>query len=233
MASAIRPLEPTQLSDEEVVQLVLGGDRDAFEILMRRNNQRLYRAARAILRDESEAEDVVQEVYVKAYKNLRQFAGRASFSTWLTRIAVHEALHRARRGRNKEEIDAMEEYQRDSVVQLSTGAETPETKAATAEVRELLERSIDALPDSYREVFVLRQVEEMSTTDTAACLGITEENVKTRLHRARAMLRKELYARAGTNVASAFPFMGARCDRIVKLVMARIAQLPLALMPAN
>lgn len=233
MPSAIRPLEPSQLSDEEVVQLVLGGDRNAFEILMRRNNQRLYRAARAILRDEAEAEDVVQEAYVKAYKNLRQFAGRASFSTWLTRIAVHEALHRARRSKQKEEIDAMEEYQRDSVEQLSTGAETPERKASIAEVRELLERSIDALPDSYREVFVLRQVEEMSTTDTAACLGITEENVKTRLHRARAMLRKELYARAGTNASAAFPFMGARCDRIVKLVMARIAQLPLAVMLAN
>ena len=118
----------------------------------------------------------------------------------------------------------MGESRRDSLKQLSAGVANPEQSASSAEARTLLERSIDALPDSYREIFMLREVEEMSTIETAQCLGISEENVKTRLHRARALLRKELYARAGASSTAAFQFMGARCDQLVKNVMQRIVQ---------
>lgn len=225
-------VDATRLSDEELVQCVLAGEKHLFEVLMRRYNQRLYRVTRAILRNDGEAEDVTQEAYVRAYQHLDQFAGRASFATWLTRIAIHEALARAQRRQRNEEIDAMEEPRRDSLQQLSTRV-TPEQSASSTEARALLEKSIDALPDTYREIFTLRDVEEMSTTEAAECLGISEENVKTRLHRARALLRKELYARAGAQSSSAFQFMGARCDRLVNSVMLRIAELPSAASPAN
>ena len=233
MALATQLVEPAQLTDEELVQCVLAGEKQMFEILMRRYNQRLYRVTRAILRNDAEAEDVTQEAYVRAYQHLNQFAGRSSFATWLTRIAIHEALGRVRGRKKKEEIDAMEEHRRDSLQQLSARDATPEQAASGSEVRSLLERSIDALPDTYREIFMLREVEEMSTGETAQCLGITEENVKTRLHRARALLRKEIYARAGATSTAAFQFMGTRCDRMVESVMRRIAQLTSNYTPAN
>lgn len=229
---AMETVDAAQLKDEELVERVLAGERNLFEILMRRYNQRLYRVTRAILRDDAEAEDVTQEAYVRAYQHLSQFAGRSSFATWLTRIAIHEALGRVQRGKRKEEIDAMEEFRRDSLEPLTSTA-TPEQNASSAEVRVLLERSIDALPDTYREIFMLRDVEEMSTSETAQCLGITEENVKTRLHRARALLRKEIYARAGARSTAAFQFMGPRCDRLVRTVMRRIAELPVVPASAN
>ena len=233
MALATQPIEPAQLTDEELVQGVLAGEKQMFEILMRRYNQRLYRVTRSILRNDAEAEDVAQEAYVRAYQHLNQFAGRSSFATWLTRIAIYEALGRVRSRKKIEEIDAMDEPRRDSVKQLSVRDATPEQAASGNEVRSLLERSIDALPDTYREIFMLREVEEMSTSETAQCLGITEENVKTRLHRARALLRKEIYARAGATSTTAFQFMGARCDRLVENVMQRIAQLPISSTPVN
>jgi RNA polymerase sigma-70 factor (ECF subfamily) len=217
-------VDASTLSDTELVRWVLGGETAFFETLMRRYNQRVFRAARAILRDEAEAEDVAQEAWVRAFQHLNQFEGRASFSTWLTRIAVHEALRRAGRRHKNEEIDAMEETRKDALPQLSA-AGTPEESASVSEVRTLIESSIDALPDVYREIFVLRDVEEMSTTEAAECLGISEENVKTRLHRARAMLRKQIYQRAGAKSTAAFQFMGARCDRLVRVVLERIRQL--------
>ena len=215
------------LRDEDLVERVLAGEKAFFELLMRRYNQRLFRVTRAILRDDAEAEDVTQDAYVRAYQHLRQFEGRASFSTWLTRIAVHEALARVRRRERHEEIDGMQESRRDSLEQLSSSYHSPEESASSSEARALLEHSIDALPDSYREVFVLRDVEEMNTTDTAEALGISEENVKTRLHRARALLRKELYSRAGATTTTAFQFLGMRCDRLVGNVMECIAGLPI------
>ena len=228
----IETVDATRLSDEELVQCVLAGEKHLFEVLMRRYNQRLYRVTRAILRNDGEAEDVTQEAYVRAYQHLDQFAGRASFATWLTRIAIHEALARVQRRKRNEEIDAMEEPRRDSLQQLSTRV-TPEQSASSTEARTLLEKSIDALPDSYREIFTLRDVEEMSTTEAAECLGISEENVKTRLHRARVLLRKELFARAGAQSSSAFQFMGVRCDQLVNSVMLRIGELPAAPASAN
>lgn len=224
MASTAATINAEQLSDAELVGLVLAGDSDCFEHLMRRYNRRLFRAARAILRDDLEAEEVVQDGWVRAFQHLGQFEGRASFSTWAIRIVVHEALARARRRARNEEIDGMDEVQKSSIDALSSNV-TPEQNASTTEIRALLEQSIDALPDTYRHVFVLRDVEEMSTQETAECLGITEDNVKMRLHRARAQLRRELYARAGATSTAAFQFMGDRCDRVTAAVMARIRSL--------
>lgn len=214
-----------QVSDEELVSRILAGDAAEFETLMRRYNRRVYRTARAVVRDDAEAEDIAQEAYVRAYQHLDQFQGRSSFATWLTSIAFHEALARVRKRSRQQEIDAMDESSRDSLPQLAVRDGSPEQSASASEISILLESSIDSLPDKYRQVFVLRDVEEMSTTEAAECLGISEENVKVRLHRARALMRRELYTRAGAKSTSAFQFLGARCDRMVQGVMARIVRL--------
>lgn len=205
------------MSDEEVVERVLAGDTPLFEIVMRRYNQRLYRASRAILRDDAQAEDVVQDAYVRAYQHLGQFAGRAKFSTWLIRIAVNEALARARRGKRYEESEPMAD-KGDRMDDFTSSMPDPEQQASNSETRRLLEQWIEALPDSFRAVFVLRDVEEMSTTETAQALEITEENVKVRLHRARALLRKKFYAHAKVDSKEAFAFHAVRCDRITRTV---------------
>ena len=210
------------LSDEEVVARVLAGETSMFEVVMRRYNQRLYRIARAILRNDSEAEDVMQDAYVRAYEHLDQFAGRAKFSTWLTRIAVHEALTRQRRGNRYQELETMSERDRDPMDGFASMALNPEEQASNSQLRSLLEEAVEKLPDAYRTVFMLRDVEDMSTTDTANALEITEENVKVRLHRARALLRKGLYDRAGMERKEAFNFHAVRCDRVVKNVFERI-----------
>jgi RNA polymerase sigma-70 factor (ECF subfamily) len=208
------------LTDEDVVRRVLAGEGALFEVLMRRYNQRLYRVARAIVRDDSEAEDVMQQAYVSAYAHLGQFAQRARFSTWLTRIAVHEALARNRRRGRVTEMDAMPETD-SSGVWTSRGPD-PEQQAMTGELRQALEASLDALPESHRSVFVLREVEGLSTAETAECLGLSEENVKTRLSRSRARLRRELFERAGVAAPAVFAFHLSRCDRVVAAVLARL-----------
>jgi RNA polymerase sigma-70 factor (ECF subfamily) len=210
------------LSDEEVVTRVLAGETAMFEIVMRRHNQRLYRVARAILRNDGEAEDVMQDAYVRAYEHLDQFAGRAKVSTWLTRIAVHEALARQRRGNRYQELDSMSDREGEPMDRLATLAPDPEQQASNSETRRLLEEAVERLPDAYRTIFMLRDVEEMSTIDTAHVLDISEENVKVRLHRARALLRKSLYARAGMERKEAFNFHAVRCDRVVRNVFERI-----------
>jgi RNA polymerase sigma-70 factor, ECF subfamily len=215
------------LSDEEVVARVLAGETGMFEIVMRRHNQRLYRVARAILRNDGEAEDVMQDAYVRAYEHLDQFAGKAKFSTWLTRIAVHEALARQHRGNRYQDLEPMSEREGDPMDRFASVAPDPEQQASNSEVRRLLEEAVEKLPDAYRTIFMLRDVEEMSTTDTADVLEITEENVKVRLHRARALLRKSLYARAGMERKEAFEFHATRCDRVVKIVFERIQKLAL------
>ena len=206
-----------------MVTRVLAGDTAAFELLMRRHNQRLYRAARAILRDDAEAEDVMQDAYVRAYQHLDQFAGRAKFSTWLTRIAVHEALARVRRRSRFDAIESMIESTGETMT-FASHAPSPEQEAVRAQSSALLEAAILDLPAGYREVLVMRDIEELNTTETAECLGLSEENVKVRLHRARALLRRDLYAKAGSSRESAFSFMGARCDRVVREVLARIGK---------
>lgn len=210
-------------SDEEVVARVLDGETALFEIIMRRYNQRLYRVAHSILRDDAEAQDVMQDAYVRAYQHLDQFAGRAKFSTWLTRIAVHEALARAHRRSRVQGLDA--EPYGGTMDPLVSKTPDPEQQASDRELVALLQSAVLALPANYRSVLVLRDIEEMSTSDTAEALELTEENVKVRLHRARALLRRELFARAGAQRGQAFPFMGTRCDRMVEAVMKRLAEL--------
>ncbi|HKF21700.1 MAG TPA: RNA polymerase sigma factor [Candidatus Angelobacter sp.] len=212
------------LADEEVVQTVLAGDTAMFEILMRRHNQRLYRVARAILRDDAEAEDLIQDTYVRAYQHLNQFEGRAKFSTWLTRIAVNEALARKHRLSLHKELDPMSEQQGEKMDRFASTAPSPEQQASSSETLRILERAVAALPEIYRTVFVLRDVEDMDTGETATVLNISEENVKTRLHRARALLRKKLYAQAGAYTREAFSFGAARCDRVVRNVFLRIRE---------
>ena len=214
--------EKLLLNDEEVVSRVLDGDTAMFEVIMRRYNQRLYRVARAILRNDTEAEDVMQDAYVRAYKHLDQFEGKAKFATWLTRIAVHEALARKRRSARFEEPDAASELKGDPMDQFASPAPSPEQQASNAELRSLLENTIEELPESYRTVLMLRDVEQMSIAEAAEALQISEENVKVRLHRARAMVRKNLYARAGVEGTSTFQFHAVRCDRVVKNVFDRI-----------
>lgn len=207
------------LPDEAIVAQVLAGNVALFEVLMRRHNERLYRAARAILKDAAEAEDVMQQAYVNAYANLRQFDQRASFSTWLTRIAVNEALARARKRGRYQSFDD-EESALDSVVPLP--ANDPERAAFTHEMRGILERAVDALPDGLREVFMLRDVQGLSTAETAGSLGVSEDVVKTRLSRSRAALRRHLFDRVGTTAAQSFNFLRPRCDHVVAWVLMRI-----------
>ena len=208
------------VSDEEVVRRVRAGETGLFEVVMRRYNRRLYRVARAILRDDAEAEDVTQQAYVNAYRHLEQFAGQATFSTWLTKIAVHEALARARRRGRFSEQETVDDG--DTMGAVKSPGPDPERQAFAGELRRLIESAIEALPEHYRAVFVMRDVEGMSTAESAECLDITEETAKTRLHRARMLLRDALYERAGIESAAAFSFDAPRCDRVVAAVFEQI-----------
>lgn len=213
--------EVQSLTDREVVERVLAGEKALYELLMRRHNQRLYRVARSVVREDSEAEDVLQDAWARAYEHLAQFEGRSSFATWVTRIAYYEALARAKK---QKRWAAVEDEDGDVLPQVNRQAavETPEEQAMRDELGRMLEAAVDGLPDGYRTVFVLREVEQLSTSETAEALGASEEAVKTRLHRARALLRRELAARIGSAASETFAFMGARCDRTVARVMARI-----------
>jgi len=199
------------LSDADVVRRVRAGEPALFEILMRRHNQRIYRTVRAVLKDESEVEDVMQQAYVNAFTHLHQFEERSQFSTWLTRIAVNEALARRRKMNVPEAIEEMTSNQPD-----------PERQAYAQELGRVLEAAVDALPETYRAVFMLRDIEGLSTSETGEGLGLGEEAVKTRLHRARAMIRRDVTARIGVATAAAFQFQAPRCDRVVEAVLARI-----------
>lgn len=207
-----------QISDEEVARRVIHGDTALFEILVRRHNQRIYRTVRAVLRADDEVEDVMQQAYLNAYQHLNQFAGDAQFSTWLTKIALNAALLR-RRKRDRSFGDANGEATMDLP---DTNLPDPEQQATAAELRDVIEREIAALPDSFRIVVVMRDVEGMSTAESAACLDISEDLVKTRLHRGRNMLRDNLFRRAGVTLESIFTFGNARCDRLVAAVMTAI-----------
>ena len=215
--------EPSQVrSDVEVVRRVRDGETALFEILMRRYNQRLYRVTRAILKDDGEAEDVMQQAYVNAYLHLDQFAERASFSTWLTKIAVYEALARSRR-RGATERHTVPESGDDAIGHIPTRAPDPEHQAFATELRNLLESAVDSLQQHHRIVFTLREVEGLSTAQTAESLGISQDNVKTRLHRARALIRDDLLARTGAATSRAFQFHLSRCNRVVAGVLEKIA----------
>lgn len=214
------------LDDASLARRVASGDAGALHALMRRHNQSLYRAARSILRDDAEAEDVVQEAYLQACASIAGYRGESKLSTWLTRIVVNEALGRARRQRRRASIVRIDgaTSERDvaaAALVASDTADQPEEIAARAEVRRLVERRIDALPEAFRSVFVLRALEELSVEETAQCLGLPEATVRTRFFRARGLLREALAREIDLHIETAFSFDGERCDRIVARVLAR------------
>jgi RNA polymerase sigma-70 factor, ECF subfamily len=203
-------------SDQEVIARVLEGQVQLFELLMRRHNERIYRSVRSILRDETESEDAMQAAYLHAYEHLREFESRSSFATWLTRIAFHEALGRKRKSLrtvSEEEIDR------------AAPGPTPEQRAEDGEQLRLLTRAVDGLPEHFRTVVMLRQVQGLSVVETACILGLRPQTVKTRLHRARAMLRQSMLEQLDQALPRAFPFKVPRCDRVVAAVLARIGNL--------
>lgn len=215
-ATTLPAVEP--LGDEEVVARVLAGETVLFEVVMRRYNQRLYRAARSITRDDATAEEILQAAYVSAYEHLHQYRGMGSFAAWLTRIAVNEALGRLRLARRFEDLG-----EDDDMDQFAAAAPDPEQAAAASEAARLIESLVESLPIVGRTVFMLRDVEGMSTAETAQALSITEETVKVRLHRARALLRQGLSAYADRETGRAFAFHARRCDRVVAGVFARLS----------
>ena len=210
------------LPDAAIVRRIRAGEVALFEILMRRYNQRLYRLARAIVRDDAEAEDVMQQAYVNAYIHLDQFAERAKFSTWLCRIALHEAWARARRRRRFAEAETMTKRPEEPPAAVANREREPEPVAYGGEVRRLVESALDALPEIYRSAFILREVEELSTSEAAEYLDVTEDVVKTRLSRARALLREELSGRIENGARDLFAFHAPRCDRVVERVLSHL-----------
>lgn len=210
---------PPTLSDEEVVARVLAGDTSLFEILMRRYNQRLFRVARGILADDAEAEDVMQEAYVRAFRELAGFRGEARFSTWLTRIACHEALARARKRRRLVSLAPINGGEPPDPPSEASG---PERQMENRELHAVLRDAVELLPDPLRAVFCLREIEGLSTEQTADALDLSVENVRVRLHRAKRGLRQALDDRIGREVRRLYLFDGARCDRVVEKVFARL-----------
>ena len=211
------------IPDDNVVMLVRRGETGLYELLMRRYNQRLFRVICSVVTNDSEAEDVLQEAWVRAYEHLSQFEGRASFSTWVTRIAFHEALARSRKSRRWRPLEISGGEIMAEADRRQRTSETPESQAMRGQLAQMLQAVVDALPETYRSVFVLREIEQLSTSETADCLGLSEEAVKTRLHRSRALLRRDLEKQLGPAITGAYTFLGARCDRIVSRVLARIA----------
>lgn len=215
------------LPDAELARRIAGGDLSVLPQLMRRHNQTLYRTTRSILNDEAEAEDAVQETYLHAYRAMAQFQGNAKLSTWLVRIAVNVALERLRKRKRRAEVidlygDAVPD---DAMLKANMGdraPEQPEQILLRMEMRRLVEDKVSRLPDAFRAVFVLRALEEMSVDETADCLGIPAETVRTRYFRARGLLREALAREIDTCIADAFSFAGERCDRIVAGVMAKL-----------
>jgi RNA polymerase sigma-70 factor (ECF subfamily) len=213
--AALTPAE--RPSDTELIARILSGDMRALEALMRLHNRTLYRTARAILRDDAEAEDAVQEAYLRAYRSLGMFRGESKLSTWLVRITANEALMRRRR--NAKAARAATDVELDDLMSDEAG---PESDAQRGQLRRLLEARIDALPDPYRAVFVLRAVEELSVEECAAALGIPDATVRTRYFRARRLLREWMGGDIDTTLEDAFAFAGAHCERIVREVLTRL-----------
>ena len=219
-----------KLSDKELAQRIMAGDAGAMRELMRLHNQPLFRAARSILRDDAEAEDAVQEGYMLAYGAMGTFRGDAKLSTWLMRIIVNEALGRSRKNKRTAEVIVLDStFDEDAPAAQTTMTDNPddqpERMAIRAETRRLIEAKIDALPDAFRAVFVLRAVQEMSVEEVAASLSIPEATVRSRFFRARALLRESLSREMDYALEEAFAFAGERCNRITERVLARIARL--------
>lgn len=210
---------PLDITDEQAVARALTGEPGAFELLMRRHNRRVYRATRAILKRDDEAEDVMQDAYVRAFEHLAEFRGDASFGTWVSRIAVYEALARVRR---EQRFRAPNLPVEEATAVLPESDRNPEQLVNDQQLRSVLEQAIDSLPDDFRSVFVLRAVEQMSGAETAECLGIPEETVKTRLHRAKHKLQELVVQSMDANFQHAYEFHLSRCNRVVTGVLGRL-----------
>jgi RNA polymerase sigma factor (sigma-70 family) len=217
------------LDDAELARRVADHDTTAFEALMRRYNARLFRVARAILKDDAEAEDALQEAYLAAYGHIASFRSDATLSTWLTRIVINEALGRLRRRKRDVVLPfaptAHNDQDEEAPIVSDDPSASPEAAALRAELRRLLERRIDELPVGFRTAFLLREVEELSVEETAQCLSIPEPTVRSRLFRARALLRDSLSRDLDATTLDVFGFAGERCDRIVADVLARLGRL--------
>lgn len=224
MEPAIQPAAGAdELADEAIVMRVRRGEIGLYEILVRRHNQRLYRAVRAILRDDRNVEDVMQQAYLDAYTHLDQFRGDASFATWLTRIAVNRAIRSGRRDLHSgRRLELVANDRESDVERVAASTIDPEHAMYGHELRVVLESLIEQLPEPFRLVFVMREVEGLSTAETAACLDLNEDTVKTRLHRARRVLRERLDRRLGPAASQVYAFHLVRCDRVVAGVMAAI-----------
>lgn len=230
--SSIHPIAAPDfaaLDDHALVALVRGGQREAFRQIMQRCNQRLFRVARAVIGEDAEAEDVVQESYLRAYRKLDSFRGDSTLLTWLTSIVLNEARGRLRKRHSMVGLEQIDAQQLDAahasqVIPFPSkfGNEDPAVSAARVQIRHLLEHAIDRLPEAFRTVYMMREVEECTVEETASQLGIKPETVKTRLHRARRLLRASLHDTLAATMSEAFPFMGQRCARMTEAVMARL-----------
>jgi RNA polymerase sigma-70 factor, ECF subfamily len=226
MTPRLATTPPDALSEPELVARIVGGDEAAFEVLMRRHNSKLFRVARAILKDDAEAEDALQEAYLDAYRHMAEFRGSARLGTWLTRIVANQALMRLRRRKHARVVVPLDAWQdsrgsREAEMADHT-SESPASATLRTEIRQLIEQQIDALPLDFRTVFVMRDVDDMTVEETAAALDIPPATVRTRLFRARARLREALARELDTAMLDVFAFDGARCDRIVSAVLTRI-----------
>ena len=231
MQTGIQHPLPDNPSDVALAGRIAARDQEAFAILMRRHNQRLFRTARSILHNDAEAEDAVQETYLQAYRSIGTFRGDATLSTWLTRIVVNQSLGRIRRAGRRAQItslyaDEESNHDHDEADMKPSTAESPEGSAMRAQARAMLESSIDALPEQFRTVFVMRAIEEMSGEEVALCLDIPEATVRSRFFRARSQLRTALLDHVDSAFGDVFSFDGARCDRIVATVLERLNNAP-------
>ncbi|HWK00363.1 MAG TPA: RNA polymerase sigma factor [Xanthobacteraceae bacterium] len=225
MSSMPNPKPAISLDERELVRRSLARDDQAFRIIMSRYNRRLYRIARGIVRNDSDAEDIVQEAYVKAFMHLANFRGESSLATWLSRITINEALGRLRRKRTMKEVSRVEDQRTEAEIipfpQMTTN-EDPEKTMAQRQILQLVEQATDNLPENFRLVFVTRVIEGMNVEETAEILGIPPETVKTRLHRARKLVREQLDKQIGPVLMDAFPFAGKRCERVTEAVLRRL-----------
>jgi len=221
----VPPITPIGSTDVELVRRARDRDQAAIRAILQSNNRRLYRLARGILRNDSEAEDVVQETYVRAFTYLEDFRGDSSLATWLGRIAINEALGRLRRRRSTVEWTSLPPGTLEAqIIQfpLSAASQDPEKSMAQREIQHVVERAIDELPEAFRIVFITRVIEGMNVEETAEILELKPETVKTRLHRARTMLRENVERKIGPIVMEAFPFAGKRCERLTEAVLKRL-----------
>jgi RNA polymerase sigma-70 factor (ECF subfamily) len=226
-SAGVAPL--TALTDTEIVRRVRAGESALFEILMRRHNQRVYRVVRAVVKEEADVEDVMQQAYINAFTHLHQFEDRSQFSTWLIRIALHEAFGRRRKLQRSESLTRIgsdvDGNRGEFMDTLTSPQADPERQAYAQELHRMLEAAVDTLPETYRTVFMLRDIEGLSTSETGEGLGLGDEAVKTRLHRARAMIRRAVTAQIGEVATGAFQFHAPRCDRVVSAVLASVCHL--------